>query len=188
MFLELMKVVFLSALPVSLIAYLVISRAILSNRLGHFSDNKSLKSAMKEMSQKHKEEKKAKTDMRGSKHLLVNKWLSFGGGFYGLMALITYAVIEIKEIIGFLINLFDLNWSQVWSSVSINMLVDLFVAAIMNLVDAFVWFKYWDREIDMKNGWLWLVAAYLGYLLGARLAKKYPMKFTFRRLFLRNLQ
>lgn len=188
MLFELLKVVFFSALPVSLIAYLVVSRAILSNRLGHFSDNKSLKSAMKEMSQKHKEDKKAKTDLKGSSHLLVNKWLNFGGGFYGLMALITYAVIEIKEIIGFFINLFDLNWSQVWSSVSIKMLVDLFVAAIMNLVDAIVWFKYWDREIDMKNGWLWLIAAYLGYLLGARLAKKYPMKFTFKHLFLSNSQ
>jgi hypothetical protein len=188
MLLELMKVVFFSALPISLIAYLVISRAILSNRLGDFSDNKSLKSAMKEMSQKHKEEKKAKTDNKGTSHLLVNKWLNFGGGFYGLMALITYAVIEIKEIFGFFINLFDLNWSQVWRSVSIRMLVDLFVAAIMNLVDAFVWFKYWDRQIDMKNGWLWLIAAYLGFLLGARIAKKYPMKFSFKKAFLRNSQ
>lgn len=188
MYIEVLRATFFSALPVSLIAYLVISHAILSNRLGRFSDNKSLKAAMKDMSKKHKDEKKTKTDMKGSSHLLVNKWLYFGGGFYGLMALITYAVIEIREIIGFLINLFDLNWSEVLSSVSIKMLVDLLVAAIKNLIDAFVWFKYWRGEIDMENGWFWLIGAYVGYLLGARLAEKYPMRFTLKKLFASNSQ
>jgi hypothetical protein len=183
MFIEVMRAIFFSAIPVSLVSYFMISRAILSKRLGQFSDNKSLQSAMKDMSKKHKEDKKSKTDMKGSSHLIVNKWLYFGGGFYGLMAFMTYVVIEVREIIGFVSNLIHLNWSQLWSSMSIDLLVDLLVQAIMNLVDAFVWFRYWPNEIDMRNGWYWLIAAYLGYLLGARIAEKYPVKLALRDFF-----
>lgn len=186
MFIEVMRAIFFSAIPVFLVAYFMISHAMLSNRLGRFSDNKSLQSAMKDMSKKHKQDKKTKTDMKGSRHLIVNKWLYFGGGFYGLMALMTYVVIEVREIVGFVVNLFDLNWSQLWSSMSIDLLVDLLVQAIMNLVDAFVWFRYWADEIDMRNGWYWLIAAYLGYLLGARIAEKYPRKLALKDLFKTN--
>lgn len=180
MFIEIMRASLFSGLPIFIISYAMVSRAILSNRLGHFSDSKSLQSAMKNMSKEYKEDKKAKTNMEGNSHLILNKWLYFGGGFYGLMAFTTYFFIEAKEIIEFIGKLFNLNWSQLWSSVSFNLLIDLFINAIRNLIDAFVWFHYWYGEINMKNGWYWLIAAYLGYLLGARLAERYPLRIKFK--------
>ena len=56
---------------------------------------------------------------------------------------------------------------------TIDLLVDLIKNAIINLVDAFVWFNYWTSEVDMHNGWVWLGAAYLGYLAGSRLGYHY---------------
>ena len=80
-------------------------------------------------------------------------------------------------------RLFDLNWSQILSSISLKLLLDLVIESILNLVDAFIWFRYWPDEINMKNPWYWLIAAYSGYLLGARWAEKYPIKFTLKDAF-----
>jgi hypothetical protein len=183
MFIEILRAASFAAIPVLIIAYLMVSRAILSNRLARFADNKSLKSAMEDMSKKYKEDKKKKTDVQGINQGIINKWLYFGGGFYGLMAFITYVAIEGREIAAFVGKLFDLKWSQLLSSVSFQLLVDMLVESTLNLVDAFLWFRYWPDEINMKNGWYWLLAAYLGYLLGARLAEKYPMRYSLKDVF-----
>lgn len=183
MFIEVLRAALFAGLPVLMVSYLMVSRAILSDRMALFADNKGLKSAMKGMSKKYKEDKKKKTDVKGINQHIINKWLYFGGGFYGLMAFITYVTIEFREIADFLGKLFDLNWSQFWSNVSFKLLVDMIVQSVLNLVDAFVWFRYWSDEINMKNGWYWLIAAYLGYLLGARLAEKYPMTLSLKDVF-----
>jgi hypothetical protein len=181
MIIEAIRASLFAGIPILVITYLLVSRAIVSNRLENFSDTKSLNLAMKNMSKKYKEDKKQNKRDK-NKHTgellnnnrVLNKWLYFGGGFYGLMALITYFYIEIGEIFGFIGKLFKLSFSQLMSQVSFNLLIDLFIDAIRNIIDAFVWFSYWDDQITMKNGWYWLIAAYLGYMLGAQIAQREP--------------
>jgi hypothetical protein len=179
MVIEAIRASLYAGIPILIITYLLVSRAIVSNRLDDFSDTKSFNLAMKNMSKQYKADKK-NNDVSSKNNKVLNKWLYFGGGFYGLMALITYFYIEIGEIFDFIGKLFQLNLSQLLSQVSINLLVDMLINAIRNLVDAFVWFNYWDGKIVMKNGFYWLIAAYVGYLLGAQIAKREPFTLKFR--------
>ena len=179
MVIEAIRASLYAGIPILIITYLLVSRAIVSNRLDDFSDTKSFNLAMKNMSKQYKADKK-NNDVSSKNNKVLNKWLYFGGGFYGLMALITYFYIEIGEIFDFIGKLFQLNLSQFLSQVSINLLVDMLINAIRNLVDAFVWFNYWDGKIVMKNGFYWLIAAYVGYLLGAQIAKREPFTLKFR--------
>lgn len=182
MFIELLRVVFFAAVPVCIISYLLISGAKRKQRLATFYTKKDLDAAHKQMLSDYKKNKK-QANSEHKKQLVLNKWMYFGGGFYGLMALSTYAVIEVKEVYAYCIKLFDLNWSQVFSSFSISMLVDLLVNAILNIVDAFLWFIYWPKHVHMMNGWYWLLAAYLGYLLGAKLVQAFPRNYSLLDLF-----
>ena len=135
------------------------------------------------MKKQYKSEKKGFDFRKSPSQHVIDKWLYFGGGFYGLMAFVTYMYIEVGQIISFFGRLFSLNLSQLFSSISINMLVNLFIDAIMNLVDAFVWFNFWMKEIEMMNGWVWLVCTYLAYLAGVKTAQHYPFKYRFSELF-----
>lgn len=183
MFIESLRLFFFAFLPIFLITHVMFSRAILSKRIEGFSDQESLKSAIKNMKKQYKSEKKGFDFRKSPSQHVIDKWLYFGGGFYGLMAFVTYMYIEVGQIISFFGRLFSLNLSQLFSSISINMLVNLFIDAIMNLVDAFVWFNFWMKEIEMMNGWVWLVCTYLAYLAGVKTAQHYPFKYRFSELF-----
>jgi hypothetical protein len=184
---EVLRASLFSGIPIFLVTYLLISRAIVSNRLDDFSDTKELNLAMKNMSKQYKESKKA-NKRKSSRNRVLDKWLYFGGGFYGLMALVTYAYIEIGEIVEFLGKLLTLKASELVSQIGFNLLIDLFVEAIRNIIDAFVWFSYWGDEVTMKNGWYWLIAAYLGYTLGAQLAQREPFALRFRDIIKGNIR
>ncbi|GLR69167.1 hypothetical protein GCM10007852_00750 [Agaribacter marinus] len=146
--------------------------------MGDFHDLKSLENASKEMAKKHKKERN--NDHQG--HLVLNKWMSFGGGFYGLMAFVTYGYIELKELSAFATKLFILNWDQFFSSVGIDLLVNFFINSIRNLIDAFVWFQFWPKVLLINNGWIWLGVAYVAYACGAYLAKSMPLSTLYKRI------
>lgn len=112
---------------------------------------------------------KALDEKKPSNNALHAKWLSFGGGYYGLMALLTFAVIEAKQIFHFVMNF--PGWQALRDMLNVQDMVDLLVDQIMNMVDAFVWFIYWQNQIDMQNGWVYLGLSYLGYYLGNRAAR-----------------
>lgn len=178
MTIEILKATLIAALPVFILTYLLVSRAIVSGKLSDFSDNKSLEKAMKSMNSDHKKNKKNNKSKLGIGETATNKWLFFGGGFYGLMAFGTYLFIEVGEIGAFLLSLIDFTWAQFWSRLSFDLFVSFLVNSIMNLVDAFVWFRYWKQEISMHNGWVWLIAAYVAYVLAAHSAKRFPMRLS----------
>lgn len=106
---------------------------------------------------------------RPTNNYLHQKWISFGGGFYGLIALVTFCVIEAKEVVGFILSIE--GWQTILDLLNLDTLISLFIASIMNMVDAFIWFKYWPDQIDMGNGWIWLGMAYGGYHFGRWLAE-----------------
>ena len=105
---------------------------------------------------------------------LANKWLSFGGGFYGLVAVLTYIIVEAQEIF----DLFSMpeSGSEIFSGISIGMLVNFFIDSLMNFVTAISWPVYWMNTGNAPF-WKWFLAAYGGYITGKTLVKTYyPFK------------
>ncbi|MCH7507494.1 MAG: hypothetical protein IID60_09350 [Proteobacteria bacterium] len=97
-----------------------------------------------------------------------NKWLSFGGGFYGVVALLTYAVVELGEIRDF-ITQFD-GFLSFISDITVGLFIGLFIDSIMNFIVAIAWPVYWLSDIRSDHIWIWFVAAYAGYWAGTRFA------------------
>lgn len=95
---------------------------------------------------------------------LHSKWMEFGGGFYGVVALFTYGLVELGEIRDFL-----LNFSDIFSGGLISLIVQFFIESIKNFIIAIAWPAYWLRKIH-GDQWLWIVSAYAGYWLGTRAA------------------
>lgn len=173
MYIEILRACFIGGLPLFVITYFLVSSSLQSKRLSKFDSINSLESASKEMVKEYKKDKK-EGNKQYKRQLILNKWMSFGGGFYGLMVLVTFFTIEAREIYQFFAKLFTFTWAQVFSSITIDMLVALLVNAVMNFVAAFVWFTYWPRLIEINNGWVWIMIAYMGYFLGAHFAQKFP--------------
>ncbi len=97
-----------------------------------------------------------------------NKWLAFGGGFYGVVGLLTYARVELGEIRDFVQQFEGIR--ALISEVSLDMFIDLFIDSIMNFVVAIAWPAYWISEIRGGPIWIWFAVAYGGYWAGTRLA------------------
>jgi hypothetical protein len=173
MVIEILRACIFAGLPLFAITYLLINSSVKSKRLGSFNTVNSLESASREMSKQYKKEKK-EGKKQLARHLILNKWMSFGGGFYGLMVLVTFLTIEAIEVFQFFGKLFASTWAQIFSSLTIDMLVNLLINAIMNFVAAFVWFTYWPKMIEINNGWIWILIAYIAYFLGAHIAQRFP--------------
>ena len=94
------------------------------------------------------------------------KWMSFGGGFYGLVALYTWLIIEwgeVKDLIG---GLGDLIFR-----LDLGVLITFFIESLMNFITAIAWPWYWLRSID-SDPWVWIIVAYGGYWAGIQVAQK----------------
>lgn len=175
MFIEIIRATLLGALPIFILSYIVLSRAMSSEKYQKKKKNKQVDESQQIgtiSSPTHDETQKTNTFNIGER--AMDKWLFFGGGFYGTMAFATFIAIEFGQIVGFFGKLFDLTWSQVLSGIGINLLVNFFVESILNMVDAFIWFIYWPKHIDMLNGWIWLIAVYIAFTLAARMSEKLP--------------
>ena len=89
----------------------------------------------------------------------------FGRGFYGLAALWTLVVIEVSELIGFVFNFSGLD--ALFGDGLIAFLFNLAMNQLSNLINAFVWFSYWDGSML-----IWVLVAYAGYLAGIEAARR----------------
>ena len=145
---------------------------------GHFSetlDSKGLEREIKAMSANKKDKKKKgeKTDdqpVEGKKlNPVQKKWSKFGGGFYGIVGLFTYLVIEFFEIIEMIRNLGGIF--QFISKFGVDVIINLLISAFTNFITALIWPLYWLRRIETDQPWVWFVIAYLGYWTGLRLAQ-----------------
>ncbi|MGQ8365518.1 hypothetical protein [Glaciecola sp. 1036] len=172
MYFDILKAAAYAGIPVFIFSFLMVRRALASNRLKDFSGMHEFEKSMKDLSKSQKKQSKI-PDVKNIGNYALDKWLNYGGGFYGLMVFLTFVCIEIGQVISFFKKLFSLNLSELFSNVSIQLLVKFFIDAIMNLVDAFIWFIYWPKQIDMYNGWVWLGIAYAAYFVGARVAYKF---------------
>lgn len=176
MLIEILRVTLIGALPVFLLSYVVLSKAFSSDKYDRKKRKRAKNDAQSDMSESTEQslEKAQPSGQFNIGERAMDKWLFFGGGFYGTMAFATFLAIEFGQIVGFFGKLLDLTLSQVFSKIGIDLLVKFFIDAIMNMVDAFIWFIYWPKHIDMQNGWVWLIASYIAFTLAARCAEKLP--------------
>ncbi len=168
---EFFRAAFLAGLPVGIVSYLLIWYALRSKYL---QPTRNLKSLEKEVSQLSKARSKKKKDKdpegpeRPRLNPVHNKWLRFGGGFYGVVALMTFVIIEANEIISFF-GAFTETLAGL-ADFDVGMIIRFIIDSMMNFVTAIAWPMYWISEIDMERIWLWFLAAYGGYWLGSKMA------------------
>ena len=172
---DIARAILIGALPVALFTFLSLQWLIASGRLEKFTDREHLKQQVKAQAKAAKRARKARGRVlfRGDTpgDFFHNKILSFGGGFYGTMALMTYILIELVEIWDFLRGMAD---PDTWiNKLGIDLLIDFIVNSFTNLIAAFLWFGTLPDMIAMDNGWLWLGAAYGGYLAGLHVTSRW---------------
>ena len=159
---EILKAIVIAGLPVGLFGFGLVLWSIKKNYLSSEDDLSVLK------------EKKKQSDDKESNFKLNpihQKWLFFGGGYYGTMAFITYIHIEVIEVAEFLANY--TSFANLVDQITFGAVISLVIESFLNIIPAFVWFSYWPDVFDIANGWYWLIASYLGFELGSYLAKRY---------------
>lgn len=159
---ELFIALFKAGLPVGVAAYLLVWWALRNGYLGKAGSVKEVEKEVKRLV-KDKESPREGDPVH-------RKWLSMGGGFYGVVAMLTYIVVEVGEILDFLAG-FD-GIAAFIDSISINMLVGLIIEAVKNSIIAIAWPAYWLTDIRSNHIWIWFVVAYAGYWLGSSLATR----------------
>ena len=165
MFKELFQAILQAGLPVAVASYLLVWWALRHGYLDSVSNMKEVEKGFRQYSMDKTDSEKTDERRLNPVH---NKWLKFGGGFYGVVALLTYAVVELGEIKDFVARYDGLV--GLISKLSIGLVIEFFIDAIMNFVVAIAWPAYWIGDIAGEYIWVWLLVAYGGYWAGIRLA------------------
>ncbi len=117
--------------------------------------------------------KKLKQELKADKwswqNVMMSKWVDFGGGFYGVMAVFTYLIVEFKEVVDLLTS--EASMIDTISQLGVADLVGFFVNSLMNFITAIVWPAYWLNETAGLSVWVWFLIVYFAYACGQFLAK-----------------
>jgi len=160
----LLKVLMTSAVPAGILAYLLFTWSIRAGRLTKTENHKGLRAEMKALKGAGKEKKKK------SRNPVHNKWLKFGGGFYGVIALWTFMVIELAEVFQFVRDFTSIT--EMAMNAGPGPVIEFFVNSLMNFIAAIAWPAYWLSEFDGDLAWMWFALAYGGYWTGMQLARR----------------
>ena len=159
---ELVKAIFIGGLPIALIGFTLVYWSIKNQYISADDHTELLK------------EKKNQSDDKQSDFRLNpihQKWLFFGGGYYGTMAFATYLYIEMLEVFDFFTSY--TSFQHLIDQITVSAVFGLIIESFLNIIPAFIWFTYWPDLISIQNGWYWLLASYAGYHLGSHGAKLY---------------
>ena len=147
--------------PMVVLSWIIFTWLYGGGDLDRKGDRKSINAEVKKMKKSFKKKKDG-----GTSNYMVEKWMWFGSGFYGLAGLWTFAVIEIADVLRIIASpsLILESFDNGLVSAAVNLVVNQF----SNLVKAFVWFSYWS------NGGVivWLLVAYAGYWIGVEMARR----------------
>ncbi|MFT4817120.1 MAG: hypothetical protein ACI80L_002373 [Pseudohongiellaceae bacterium] len=148
-------------IPMVVLSWVIFSRLYGGGELDRKANKKSIGAEVKSMKKSFKKKKDG-----GTSNYMVEKWMWFGSGFYGLAGLWTFAVIEATDIFRIILNpsLIPDSFDNGLLSAVVNLAVNQF----SNFVTAFVWFGYWPDEGII----IWLLVAYAGYWIGVELARR----------------
>ena len=149
-------------IPVVALTWYMFDRLYHTGELERSQTGKELGRSLKDLKAKNKVAETRST------HFLHTRWMRFGGGFYGLTALWTFAVIEALDLTGFIWNF--PGFAALFEDGVFSFLVNVFTNQITNFVSAMVWFTYWGGE----GGSIFIAffIAYGAYLVGLRLARE----------------
>ncbi|TPH12096.1 hypothetical protein [Litorilituus lipolyticus] len=165
MLIDMIKAVLFVGLPVGVFSYVMMYYAY---KNGYLTTDIAIEDAFKKHNQEYVSlSRKNKKELR----YFHSKWISFGGGFYGLVALLTFIIIELLQFTNFWLGV--TGWHDVAALFTLDSLINMFIDAIKNMVAAAVWFTYWPDVFDTPNFIAWILVAYAGYRLGANFAKKH---------------
>ena len=153
---------FKAGLPVGVLAYLLTWWAL---RNGYLSDVNNVKEIEREVKRLVKD-KETKPDG----DMVHRKWLAMGGGFYGVVAVLTWVFLELGEILDFITSFESID--ALINSLSIGTLFQLAIEAIQNSFLAIAWPMYWLSDIQSNFIWIWFLVAYGAYWAGTTLAMR----------------
>jgi hypothetical protein len=107
-----------------------------------------------------------------SGNFIMDKWFEFGGGYFGLMMLITFLHLEFMEILDLGSQLAGIDSVSSLVNSLIQISIQLMIESFMNFINAFMWWNHWSRELPIAegSGVLWLGVSYVGYVFGEWLA------------------
>lgn len=165
---EFLKAAFLAGIPVGLTSFCLIWWALRSGYFEKTSDMKQLEKEVSMLSRAQSNKKKHREIPSRKLNPVHNKWVKLGGGFYGVVAMMTLIIVEIGEIVSFLGSYSEIMGRI--SGLSLDLLINFFIDQMMNVFMALAWPWYWIQEIRTNHIWVWFLAAYGGYWLGARAA------------------
>jgi len=160
MILEFLIALVKAGLPVGATAFLLTWWAL---RNGYRDDVEGLRDVERQVKASAKDKARKK-----QADLLHRKWLTLGGGFYGVVAVLTWLVIEAGDLADLFGSLGGL--AAFFDHLSVRMLVGLVIEAIKNSFFALAWPVYWMQDFRGEHLWAWFVAAYAGYWAGSSLA------------------
>ena len=160
MFQELFIALFKAGLPIAAVSYGLVWWAVRNRHIELPGSVGDMEKEVKRLA------KNAETKKSGDP--VHDKWLAFGGGFYGVMGVFTYVVVEFGDIIDFFAQFS--GFGDLLSSLSFNLVIGFFLNAVMNFVVAITWPMYWLTHIHSNYIWIWAIVAYAAYWGGARLA------------------
>ncbi|MBT8049463.1 MAG: hypothetical protein HKN57_14870 [Xanthomonadales bacterium] len=149
-----------AGLPVGLASYGLVWWAL---RNDYLSPAGTIKSFEQEAKKRRKDKNRKKEG-----DTLHRKWLAFGGGFYGVVGLLTYALVELREIRDFVAQLG--GFMELIRNISFDLFVELFIDALQNFIVAIAWPAFWLGEIRSNHIWIWFLVAYGAYWAGTQLA------------------
>jgi hypothetical protein len=160
---DVFRALWMAALPLFLLSFGLVWWALHRGRLEGSSVSELQRSIQSLGKSRKDKERPQKVDPA------LEKWFRFGGGFYGLVALYTWLLIEWDEVWGFLTGLGDIV-IRVDIGGLISLVIGFFIESIMNFVAAIAWPIYWLGEA--RYPWLWIILAYGGYWLGIKSARR----------------
>ena len=147
-------------LPVAILSWYLIDRLYQAGSIDSGSDFKTVKQSLGEAKKNWKEAD------RKAANFFERKWMKFGGGFYGLSALTTLIIIELKDFSSFIFNF--PGFGELFSGGLGSLIGDFIAGQIQNLVMAVIWFTYWND--DNATMFVYVPVAYAGYWVGITLA------------------
>lgn len=157
-------------LPIGLFTLAMVWWGLHRGQIQNTDGLKELESELNSAAKSSNSKENNRDQKKTSSDYIHKKWMSFGGGFYGIVALFTWFVIEIKDIAEMVSNLGGLL--KFFQNINIGLIVHIFIEGFMNFITAIIWPLYWSKQIATGQTWLWFIAAFVGYSLGLKLAHK----------------
>ena len=157
---DVMAAVIKLGVPVAILSWYLIDRLYQSGHIESGSDFKTVKESVGLAKKDWKD-----TD-KSAGNFFEQRWMKFGGGFYGLTALTTLILIEVKDGFAFVTNFPGI--AALFAGGVFGFLVDFIVNQIQNIIMAAIWFTYWND--DNASMFTYIAVAYVGYFAGVTLA------------------